>query len=56
MTGRMKDLKDRYGPYPKKKGKRGNRFKEEHFLKRSFDWLKWKVTDLSSVRSPTGIA
>jgi hypothetical protein len=39
-------LNYRYGPYPKKKEKKRSHFKEERFLKRSHDWLKWKITDL----------
>jgi len=35
----------RYGPYPKKKEKKCSHFKEGRFLKKSYDWLKWKITD-----------
>ena len=39
----MKDnLRERYGPYPKKKEKKRIRTKESSFLKRSYDWLKWR--------------
>lgn len=41
----MKDV-ERYGVYPKKKGKKKAHLKEGKFLKRSTDWLKWKVADL----------
>ena len=47
-------LNYRYGPYPKKKEKKRTHFKEGRFLKRSYDWLKWKITDLGdfSFRHP----
>lgn len=34
---------ERYGPYPKKKEKKRIKVKEGKFLKRTYDWLKWKV-------------
>jgi len=34
---------DRYGPYPKEKGKKKVRSEEGRFLKKSFEWLKWKI-------------
>jgi hypothetical protein len=37
---------ERYGPYPKKKAKKQVHSKEGKLLKRSYDWLKWKVADL----------
>ncbi len=40
-------LKEPYGHYhPKKKGKRPVRMKEEKLLKRSYEWLKWKVVQI----------
>jgi len=36
-------LKERYTSYPKKKEKKRVRSKEGPFLKRSFEWLKWKL-------------
>jgi len=36
------NIHERYGPYPKKKKKR-IRSKEGRLLKRSFEWLKWKI-------------
>ncbi|NWF94090.1 MAG: hypothetical protein HXY46_14410 [Syntrophaceae bacterium] len=35
----------RYGPYSRKKGKKRSHLREEKFLKRSYDWLKWKITE-----------
>ncbi|MCJ7782290.1 MAG: hypothetical protein MUP41_00025 [Desulfobacterales bacterium] len=43
------DIKERYGPYPKKKEKKHVRVKEERFLKRTYDWLKWKMADSGGV-------
>jgi hypothetical protein len=37
---------ERYGPYPKKKAKKQVHLKEGKLLKRSYDWLKWKIADL----------
>ena len=37
------NIHERYGPYPKKKEKKRIRSKEERLLKRSFEWLKWKI-------------
>ncbi len=34
---------DRYGPYPKEKERKKDRPKEGPLLKRSYDWLKWKM-------------
>jgi hypothetical protein len=39
-------IQDRYGPYPKAKEKKRIRLKEDQFLKRSYEWLKWKMIDL----------
>jgi len=36
-------LRKRYSIYPKKKEKKRVPLKDEHFLKRSFDWLKWTL-------------
>ncbi|MDP2969620.1 MAG: hypothetical protein Q8P64_10520, partial [Deltaproteobacteria bacterium] len=39
----MKDtLRERYGPHPKKKEKKRIQTKESSFLKRSYNWLKWR--------------
>lgn len=39
----MKDtLRERYGPHPKKKEKKRIQTKESLFLKRSYNWLKWR--------------
>ena len=40
---------DRYGTYPKKRGKKRIRFKEGQFLKRSYEWLKWEIAKSGSV-------
>ena len=37
---------ERYGPYPKKKAKKRVHPEEGKLLKRSYDWLKWKIADL----------
>lgn len=37
------NIHERYGPYPKKKGKKKIRTNGGPFLKRTFEWLKWKV-------------
>jgi hypothetical protein len=37
------NIHERYGPYAKKKEKKRVRPKEGRFLKRSYEWLKWKV-------------
>jgi len=40
----MKDnLRERYGPHPKKKERKKSPMKEGNFLQRSFDWLKWRL-------------
>lgn len=39
----MKDnLRERYEPYPKKKENKRIRTTESSFLKRSYNWLKWR--------------
>jgi hypothetical protein len=40
---------ERYGPYPKKKAKKRIRMKEGGFLKRSHNWLKWRVDKTGGV-------
>ncbi len=44
----------RYGPYPKKREKKRPHVKEGRFLKKSYDWLGWKITELGdfSFRRP----
>jgi len=39
-------INERYGPYSKKKEKKPVRFKEGPFLKRTYEWLKWKITSI----------
>lgn len=36
-------LRERYSTYPKKKEKKRASWRDEHFLSRSFEWLKWKL-------------
>lgn len=46
----MKDtLRERYGPYPKKKEKKRIRTGESNFLKRSYNWLKWRAEKIGGV-------
>lgn len=40
---------ERYGPYPKGTGKKRNRMKEGWFLRRTYEWLKWKIIDLNGI-------
>jgi hypothetical protein len=42
------NIKERYGPYPKKKEKRRVRSKEDPFLKRTDEWLKWKIENIGN--------
>jgi len=39
------NIRERYGPYPKKKEKKRNRMKEGRFLKKTYEWVKWKIAD-----------
>jgi len=39
-------IQNRYGPYPKTKERKRIQLKESQFLKRSFEWLKWKIISL----------
>ncbi len=34
---------DRYGPYPKEKVKKKVPSKEGKFLRKSYEWLKWRM-------------
>jgi len=54
MTEHTENIRERYGPYSKKKVKKHPHVKEGRFLKRSYDWLKWKVTNVGdfSFRHP----
>jgi len=40
---------DRYGPYPKKRGKKRVIRKEGKFLKKSFSWFTWKAEKIGGV-------
>jgi hypothetical protein len=39
-------IMERYRPYPRKKEKKPVQFKEGIFLKRTYEWLKWKITNI----------
>ncbi len=43
-------LNQSFGHYPKRKGKKGVRFKDNAFLKKTFHWLRWKVEKIGEVR------
>jgi hypothetical protein len=46
----MKDsLKERYGPYPKKKERKKIRKDESSFLKKSYNWLKWRSDKIGEI-------
>jgi hypothetical protein len=47
MTEHTENIRERYGPYPKKKGKK-NRMKEGRLFKRTYEWVKWKMADIGS--------
>jgi hypothetical protein len=34
---------ERYGPYPKKKGKRRAQVKEGRSLNKTYEWVKWRL-------------
>jgi hypothetical protein len=42
-------MKDRYGPYPKKKEKKQISQKERRILQRSYEWLKWEVLERGGI-------
>jgi hypothetical protein len=42
-------IREPYGPYPKNKEKKRVRFKEGQFFKRTYEWLKWKITNIGGV-------
>jgi hypothetical protein len=47
----MKDnLRERYGPHPKKKEKKRARMEEGQLFKRSYDWLKWRLDKIGGVK------
>jgi hypothetical protein len=39
-------IREQYKPYSRKKEKKGGRFKEGQFLKRTYEWLKWKLVQI----------
>jgi len=46
----MKDtLRERYGPYSKKKEKKRHQAKEGGLLKKSFNWLQWKADQIGGM-------
>jgi len=42
----VESFKERYAPYSKRKEKKRIRFKEGRFLQRTYEWLKWKITNI----------
>ena len=46
-------IMERYRPYPKKKGEKPVRFKEGAFLKRTYEWLKWRITNIGGFKYHT---
>jgi hypothetical protein len=48
MTEHTENIRERYGPYPKKKEKKKNRMKEGQLFKRTYEWVKWKMADIGS--------
>jgi hypothetical protein len=40
------NIRKSYGPYSKNKKKTPIQFKERRFLQRTYEWLKWKITDI----------
>jgi len=42
------NIYQRYGPYSKKKEKKKNPTKEGGFFKKTYEWVKWKKTDIGS--------
>ncbi len=42
-------LGKRYTTYPKKKEKKRAVAKDEHFLERSFEWLKWNLILIGTI-------
>jgi len=43
VIGLSDTVRERYRPYPTKKEKKGIGFEEGQFLKRTYEWLKWKL-------------
>ena len=41
----VKNGVERYGPYPKKRRKKQVKSQEGRLVKRSYEWLKWKIFD-----------
>jgi hypothetical protein len=39
-------IREQYKPYSRKKEKKGGRFKEGQFLKRTYEWLRWKLVQI----------
>jgi len=42
------NIMERYGPYPKKKGRSRIKSKEGKFLERTYEWLKWKIENVGN--------
>ncbi|MGQ9510089.1 MAG: hypothetical protein ACUVTN_11955 [Thermodesulfobacteriota bacterium] len=43
------NLNERYGPYSKKKEKRRVPKNEGKFLKRTYEWLKWRIERIGGI-------
>jgi hypothetical protein len=48
MTDHTENIRERYGPYPKKKEKKRSPKKEGRFLKKTCEWMRWKIADIGS--------
>ena len=46
MSGHTENIRERYGPYSKKRERKRPRTKEGRFLKKTYEWLKWKTADI----------
>jgi hypothetical protein len=46
MTDHTENILERYGPYPKKKGKKRHPMKEGRLLKKKYEWMRWKFAEV----------
>jgi hypothetical protein len=42
-------IREQYTPNPRKKAKKGGPLKEGQFLKRTYEWLKWRLVQTGDV-------
>jgi len=42
------NIHERYGPYSKKKEKKRNPKEEGGFIKKTYEWMKWKMAGIGS--------